>query len=123
MRLTEAELEQLLRDGHAKIHRDSAVCPADLEPGSFDEPEEADAAQAFDAPVVIRIHSRRHRLADSDGLCGKWTIDSIVAAGILRDDSARWVKEVRFSQEKIPAVEPETTEIDIREANSKDIVP
>lgn len=53
-----------------------------------------------DPPCCIRIHSLRNRLADSDGISGKAAIDGLVHCGILEDDSATFVKEVRFSQEK-----------------------
>ena len=72
--------------------------------------------QAFDKAVDINIHSKRHRLTDADGLCAKWVVDSIVDAGILRDDSPRYVKSVTFSQEKIGAKEPESTIVTISEA-------
>ena len=72
--------------------------------------------QAFDTPVDIHIHSKRKRLADADGLCAKWVIDTIVAEGILIDDSPQYVKNVTFSQEKIKKPEHESTIITITEA-------
>lgn len=53
----------------------------------------------FDSLVRISIHSVRKRLADSDGISGKAAIDGIVKAGILADDSPKFVKEVTHSQE------------------------
>ena len=125
MRLTNEQFETILRTGHCRIRQDSCaripVPAADMEPGIVDEPRRPYAAQAFDSPVSIRIHSRRHRLTDSDGICGKWIIDAIVESGLLRDDSAQWVKEVRFSQEKISGNEPETTLVEIREIEKEEI--
>lgn len=72
--------------------------------------------QAFDAPVSIHVHSKRHRLTDADGLCAKWVIDAIVKAGILVNDSPAYVEAVTFSQEKISVSESETTTITIVEA-------
>jgi hypothetical protein len=71
--------------------------------------------QTFGSPVNIHIHSRRHRLADPDGLCAKWVIDSIVTCGILKDDSVTYVKNVTFSQEKIGTKKHESTIITIEE--------
>ena len=56
----------------------------------------------------IHIHSRRKRLADSDGISAKAAIDGIVKTGILPDDSAKYVRNVSYSQEK---GDPETTTI------------
>lgn len=47
----------------------------------------------------IRVHSKRKRLADPDGISAKAVLDGITKAGILTDDSAKFVKEVSFSQE------------------------
>jgi hypothetical protein len=119
MRLTSGQLETILRTGHCRIRQDSnariPVPAADLEQSFIDAPERPYADQAFNSLVSIHIHSRRHRLTDADGLCGKWLIDAIVQSGLLRDDSPAWVEEVRFSQEKIGKSEPETTLVEIRE--------
>jgi len=48
----------------------------------------------------IRVHSKRKRLADPDGISAKAVLDGLTKAGILVDDSAKYVKEVWFSQEK-----------------------
>ena len=47
----------------------------------------------------IHVHSKRTRLADPDGVSAKAVIDGLAKAGILRDDSAKYVKEVSYSQE------------------------
>lgn len=69
----------------------------------------------LDKRVSIHIESKRHRLADPGGISHKATIDGIVNAGILPDDSTKEIKEIRESQTKIPASEPEITIITIRE--------
>lgn len=56
--------------------------------------------QRFDSPVRISIHSIRKRLADIDGISGKAAIDGLVHSGVLQDDSPKFVKEVRHTQEK-----------------------
>jgi len=71
--------------------------------------------QRFNSPVCIIIHSYRRRLADPDGISAKAALDGIVRAGILADDTAKQIKEVRFKQTKIKAPEEEKTEIIIYE--------
>ncbi len=55
----------------------------------------------------IQVHSKRKHLADPDGISAKAVIDGLRACGVLIDDSAEYVKEVRFSQEA--GTEDETT--------------
>jgi hypothetical protein len=69
--------------------------------------------QTFNTQVDIHCHSKRHRLADADGLSCKWALDEIVNQGILFDDTTAHVRKVSFSQEKIPTKEPESTIITI----------
>lgn len=70
----------------------------------------------YDTPVCLHIHSLRHRLCDSDGISGKASIDGLVKAGVLSDDSAKEVKSVTYSQELIPRGQEEQTKITIMEA-------
>lgn len=60
----------------------------------------AEKVQRFTSPVCITIHSIRKRLADIDGISGKAVIDGLVKAGVLEDDSPKFVKEVRHTQEQ-----------------------
>ena len=48
----------------------------------------------------ISVHSKRKRLADPDGISAKAAIDGLVLAGVLVDDSCKYVSEVRFTQEQ-----------------------
>ena len=57
----------------------------------------------------IHIHSKRKRLVDADGVSAKATIDGAVHGGLLSDDSAQYVEEVSYSQEKIDKDEAEET--------------
>ena len=84
-----------------------------MESNTFNVAKRADETQTNNTPVDILIHSFRHRLADPDGLCSKYVIDAIVKAGLLEDDSTKFVKEVRFKQTKIPKGEEEYTEVEI----------
>jgi hypothetical protein len=62
----------------------------------------------LDTRCSIAVHSRRKRLTDPDGTSAKAVLDGLRVAGILVDDSAKFVKEVSFSQE---VGEPEETRI------------
>jgi len=52
-----------------------------------------------DRKCSIHIHSKRKRLADPDGISVKAAIDGLRKAGVCPDDSAKFIKEVTFSQE------------------------
>jgi hypothetical protein len=67
----------------------------------------------LDSPCGIHIHSRRHRMADADGISGKALIDGLVISGVLEDDRQEYVKWVTYSQEKISKKEDEETIITI----------
>lgn len=62
------------------------------------EPVAAKKSARPDTPCRIAIHSRTNRLSDPDGRSCKALLDGLTKAGILRDDSARFVKEVTQSQ-------------------------
>jgi len=62
-----------------------------------------------DGRCRVRFHSQRHRLADPDGICGKYILDAFVSAGVLKDDRTAFVSEVSHSQEQIPKDQPEET--------------
>ena len=66
-------------------------------------------------PFSLHFHSRRYRLADADGLSAKAVIDGLVIAGLFQDDKAEIIKNVTYSQEKIPKSEKEETIITITE--------
>jgi citrate lyase beta subunit len=87
-------LEQIAKDGH----------------------KTGNEVQAFDVPVRIHVHSIRNQLADCDGISAKAAIDGLVKAGLLRDDSVKWVKEVSYSQEKTEG--EESTVITIEECGN-----
>lgn len=67
---------------------------------------------AFTSRVRVSFYHTRKRLADIDGLSGKAVLDGLVEAGILANDSAKQVAEVRHFQSK---GEPETTRVVIEE--------
>ena len=70
---------------------------------------------SFTASVSIAVHHYRCRLADPDGLSIKAALDGIVHCGILRDDSAKEITEIRHWQYKVKNADEERTEIIITE--------
>lgn len=83
-----------------------------MESDSSNGSQAKDEGQEMDKRVCIRVHSKRRRLTDPDGLYFKAALDGLVAGGLLVDDSAKCVKEVSFSQEKS---ETEETVIEVWE--------
>ena len=66
----------------------------------------------FDSPVCVICTSYRKRLADSDGISYKAAIDGIVKAGILEDDSTKFIEEIKFKQVKTKGEEKTVIEIE-----------
>lgn len=89
-----------------KNNNSPAVSSSDLEPGVGDGLLGAQETQGYASRVDIHIHSYRKRLADPDGISAKAVIDGIVKAGVIKDDSPEFVRQVGYSQEK--AVEEKT---------------
>ena len=83
-----------------EIHDNTTTTPAHMEQNPSDESLGQKAFKGHDTPCSIHIKSIRKRLADADGVSGKAAIDGLVHAGILQNDSAHYVKEVSYSQEK-----------------------
>jgi hypothetical protein len=103
------------RPAQAVNHNHDSGQAADVELSVSGQSVQACKGAAFGSRVDIEIVSYRSRLADADGISGKAAIDGIVAAGILREDSAKEVREVRFRQIKVQNETDEKTEIIIQE--------
>lgn len=93
------------RNKHARRKRNiksnsSSISITNLEQAAVNGDLAAQNITPLDSPVSIHIHSKRKRLADADGISGKAAIDGLVHSGLLPDDSAIFVEEVTFSQEK-----------------------
>ena len=86
-------------NGSTDQNRDTGA-DADVEPNSGDESVGQGEVTPFAAPVRITFNHIRRTLADPDGLSGKAVLDGIVKAGLLRDDSAKEITEVRHYQTK-----------------------
>jgi len=96
---SQQELQEYLKSGKTPSDR-TARAAADLECPPRDAPVEAKESPRHPSRVSITIHSYRKRLADPDGISAKAAIDGLVMCGILVDDSAEYVEEVRFKQTK-----------------------
>ena len=76
------------------------LCTADLEQNACDASLAKEKIARSNPPYDVVIHSVRKRLADADGISCKAVLDAIVKAGVLPDDSPKYVKSVTFTQEK-----------------------
>ena len=106
---TAAEYRYYARTGKMP-NRDRVTIPlANVESSAGNAAKKADAPEKINPPVGIVVHSQRYRLPDSEGICAKWAIDAIVAAGILPDDSPKFVTATEFKTEQISRSESEKT--------------
>ena len=53
----------------------------------------------MDTRCSIRIHSKRTKLADTDGISCKAFVDGLRKAGVFVDDGTDYIKEISFTQE------------------------
>ncbi len=107
--------------GTAKVINISAANKiADLEHAASDGAPQTNAGPAFNTQVRITVVSYRCRLADSDGISPKYAVDGLVYAGIIKDDSLKYVAEVRQAQNKVKTRREERTEM-IIESTGKPI--
>lgn len=70
-------------------------------------PVQADSKGTNSFTLEVISYSHRHR--DPDNLCPKWYIDEMVRAGILPDDSSRFIRAITKSVVKITKEENEKT--------------
>lgn len=73
---------------------------ADMESHSANASDGTHEAAQFNSLVRITFTHYRNRLVDPDGLSVKACLDGLVLAGILRDDSASCIEEIRHRQIK-----------------------
>jgi len=103
------------RPSEAVDHDYNSGQVADMELPASREPVAAGKGAAFDSRVDITVVHYRSRLADPDGISIKAAIDGLVMCGILKDDSAKEVREIRQQQVKVKNTDEEKTEIVITE--------
>lgn len=88
-----------------------------LESGSFHAAEKQDAVEAINERVAITFIVYRHKLIDPDNNYSKHFTDGIVESGLLRNDTASEIEEIRYRQVKIPEWEQERTVIELTPAD------
>ena len=115
MKMSEMDFNKMMKNSHAKIRDNVRPSLANLERNSGHATKKPYEDEAFNKRVVVTVHSFRYRLADPDGLCAKYHIDSIVDSGLLADDTPKEIKEVRFKQTKIKKPETEKTVVTLQE--------
>ena len=98
IRITEEEYAAIIARQKARNNRPSDPSP-DLEPDSDNGSSAKNVGEAVHSRFHIRVHSKRRRLTDPDGLSAKFAIDGLVKGGLLEDDSPTYVESVTFSQE------------------------
>ena len=98
-------------NGNAKTGNRASGKAPNVELPTRGTSSKANGSPTFNSPVSITFIHYRHRLADPDGISCKAAIDGLVACGILADDSAKEVLEIKQRQVKIVASQEEKTEI------------
>lgn len=63
--------------------------------------------------IRIVIIARRCRDIDPDNIWPKWFIDEIVRAGIIKEDSSRYIEGIYKTVEKVSREEDESTIIEL----------
>ena len=81
----------------------------DLERSAGDEQVAAGKVPSLDSRVDLLVLSFRVRLCDPDGVSAKAAIDGCVQRGLLRDDSTKFIREVRQQQVKVKNQSEEKT--------------
>lgn len=92
-------------------YADGVPHPSELEPNPRDESVGAPEGASLDtAKRLVRVKSFRLRLLDERNIWDKYIVDSLVRAGLLRDDSPEFCK-VEVEQVKVASKAEERTEI------------
>ncbi len=107
--------EQMLRQHQAKHGKNNCIHPhkgGKLERLSDNEFQEKTQIQKALPPVDIVLTHYRKRYLDVDNFCTKWFIDGFVKAGLLHDDSPKYVRKITHQQVKIEQWETERIDIE-----------
>ena len=75
--------------------------------------------QRFNTCVRVTFLHTRKRIIDVDNISGKAAIDGLVAAGVLRDDSPKYVAQITHVQAKCKKGEKESTKIIVEEIDDE----
>lgn len=82
------------------IESNDTTTNANVESDSGNAAFRADEVTTIPAPCCVTFTHTRKRLADPDGVSTKAVLDGFVQVGVLADDSAQQVTEVRHCQVK-----------------------
>lgn len=85
-------------------------------PAKAKKAPQADSKGTNSFTLEVISYSHRHR--DPDNLCPKWYVDELVRAGILPDDSSRFIRAITKSVVKITKEETEKTIIRVYNADT-----
>ena len=95
----DAWTEEQLAAYLARFNR-AAVPAPDPQPNSEPIISRSPPGQEVHSRYCIKVHCRRRRLADPDGIDAKSAIDGLCRGGLLEDDSAEYVDVPTPTQEK-----------------------
>lgn len=104
--MTEAEYEKLIKDRNARAPAKPKHNP------KHESLEENGIKEADSIRPVVSITSFTTRLQDPDNTFGKYHIDALRYAGIIKDDRAQDI-ELFVYQEKVKTKKEEKIEIEI----------
>lgn len=112
--MNEQEIKRILpRASRSVVDLNCSPQGADVKLGSSDGPLAArKAKEGNPRKCMVRITSYRARLADVDGLCGKWHLDALRYAGIIEDDTEEAIT-YQISQKKVTTKGLEKTLIEV----------
>lgn len=105
--------------GTARIINHDSGKAANLERTASHEPVATCEGSRFTAPINVLVHSYRTRLADPDGVSAKYVIDACVHFGLISDDSAKQINEVRYVQTKVKNKTEEKTVVTLEEVGGE----
>ena len=81
----------------------------DMEQFACHESMAASQVPALSTRVDLQVVSFRVRICDPDGVSAKAAIDGCVHRGLLCDDSAKQIREIRYKQVKVKNSSEEKT--------------
>lgn len=90
---------------------------ADVEQTPGHAPLAKEKASRLDGPTRLVITEYRHRLTDDCGGSHKYLVDAIVSAGVLEDDSLKFVKKIEHEQVRVDKTQSERTVVEIWDAS------
>jgi len=97
--------------GKTKAENNAPVPSPDSQPVKRPKSKGADKSKEVHPRYRIRVHSKRRRRTDSDGISVKAAIDGLVRGGLLGDDSPDWISQTPTQSQEKSKVEETIIEI------------